>query len=75
MAEVMAANNMTMQGLAELWQQERDLMNYAWSSSESALERETRLAINNVNADSAKDSALADAAGTFLGAIVNGMFN
>ena len=75
MAEVMAANNMTMQGLAELWQQERDLMSYAWSSSESALERETRLAINNVNADSAKDSALAGAAGTFLGAIVNGMFD
>ena len=75
MAEVMAANNLTMQGLAELWQQERDLMNYAWSSSESALERETRIALNNTNADAQKDSALSGAAGTFLGAIVNGMFD
>ena len=75
MAEVMAANNMTMQGLAELWQQERDLMNYAWSSSESALERETRLAINNINSDAQKDAGLAGAAGTFLGAVVNGMLD
>ena len=40
MNEVMAANNMTMQGLNELWQQERDLMDFAFKVGDNELERD-----------------------------------
>jgi hypothetical protein len=67
----MAANNLTANGIAELWQQERDLMDYAYRASENALDRENRLATANITADGG--GGLAGAAGTFLGSIVNGM--
>jgi hypothetical protein len=73
MREAMAANNLTANGIAELWQQERDLMDYAYKASENALDRETTLATANINADGAASGGLAGAAGSFLGAIVNGM--
>ena len=73
MREAMAANNLTANGIAELWQQERDLMEYAWRAADNALERENRLAINNIAASGTKSAGLAGAAGSFLGAIVNGM--
>jgi hypothetical protein len=72
MREAMAANNLTAQGIAELWQQERDLMNYAWQTASNELDRENRLAINKISSDATKSSGLASAAGTFLGAIVDG---
>jgi hypothetical protein len=75
MAEAMAANNLTTQGINELWQEERDLMNYAWTSAESALQRENQLAINKVASEGAKSSGLAAAAGTVLGSLVRGVFN
>jgi hypothetical protein len=71
MREAMAANNLTAQGIAELWQQERDLMNYAWQTADNELDRQNKLAIQNISAD-AQPSGLASAAGTFLGTIVNG---
>jgi hypothetical protein len=71
MREAMAANNLTANGIAELWQQERDLMDYAYRASENALDRENRLATANITADGG--GGLAGAAGTFLGSIVNGM--
>ena len=73
MREAMAANNLTANGIAELWQQERDLMDYAYRASENALDRENRLATANISADGASSGGLAGAAGTFLGSIVNGM--
>jgi hypothetical protein len=73
MREAMAANNLTANGIAELWQQERDLMNYAVKASENALDRENRLATANITADGTSSGGLAGAAGTFLGSIVNGM--
>jgi hypothetical protein len=75
MTEVMAANNLTMQGLNELWQQERDLMNYAWTSAENVMTRENQLLINKIAADGAEDSALASAGGQFLsGLFTNVLF-
>ncbi len=75
MSEVMAANNLTMQGLNELWQQERDLMNYAWTSAENVMTRENQLLINKIAADGAEDSALASAGGQFLsGLFTNVLF-
>ena len=73
MREAMAANNLTAAGIAELWQQERDLMEYVWRTADNAMERENKLALQNIASDGQKSSGLASAAGTFLGAIVNGM--
>ena len=70
MAEVMAANNLTMQGLAELWQQERDLLDFAWTSSEKQMDREHELAKANIQADGAEDAAYSSAAGSFLSSVV-----
>ena len=70
MQEVMAANNLTMQGLAELWQQERDLMNFAWSSAENQLGRDHELAKAKIDADGAEDAAFSTAAGGFLSSLV-----
>jgi hypothetical protein len=49
MAEVLAANNLTMRGLNELWQQERDLMKMAWDTADNAANREANIAIANIN--------------------------
>jgi len=73
MREAMAANNLTAAGIAELWQQERDLMEYVWRTADNAMERENKLALQNIASDGEKSGGLASAAGTFLGAIVNGM--
>jgi hypothetical protein len=70
MAEVMAANNLTMQGLAELWQQERDLLDFAWTSSEKQMDREHELAKANIQADGDADAAYSSAAGNFLSSVV-----
>lgn len=70
MAEVMAANNLTMQGLAELWQQERDLLDFAWTSSEKQMDREHELAKANIQADGQEDAAYSSAAGSFLSSVV-----
>jgi hypothetical protein len=75
MQEVMAANSLTVQGLNELWQQERDLMNFAWTSAEKQTDRDHALVLNKINNDSAEDAAYSSAVGTFLGAVVGGVFD
>ncbi len=70
MREAMAANNLTAQGIAELWQQERDLMNYAWTTSEKQLDRDFELLKAKINNDAAEDSAFSAAAGTFLSSVI-----
>ena len=72
MAEVMAANNLTMTGLNELWQQERDLMSMAWETADNAMNRDAQIAIANINkSGDAGDSntwgdMLSSTAGTIL---------
>jgi len=70
MAEVMAQNNLTTQGIAELWQQERDLMDFAWTSSEKQVDRDHELAKAKIQADAEEDSAYSSAAGNFLSSVV-----
>ncbi len=70
MTEVMAANNLTLQGLAELWQQERDLLDFAWTSSEKQMDRDHELAKAAIQADAEEDSAYSSAAGSFLSSVV-----
>ena len=71
MAEVMAQNNLTLQGLAELWQQERDLMDFAWTSSEKQMDRDHELVKAQIQADADEDSAYSSAAGSFLSSVVS----
>ena len=70
MREAMTANNLTAQGIAELWQQERDLMNYAWTTSEKQLDRDFELLKAKINNDSDEDSAFSSAAGMFLSSVI-----
>ena len=71
MTEVMAANNLSMQGLAELWQQERDLMNFAWTTAENAMTRDQELVVAKLKVDGDADTGFMTAAGCFLGSILN----
>tara|TARA_R110000782_G_scaffold176487_1_gene267523 strand:- start:67 stop:762 length:696 start_codon:yes stop_codon:yes gene_type:complete len=48
MNEVLAANNLTITGLNELYQQERDLISYAFEGATTMTERDMKLAIANI---------------------------
>lgn len=71
MSEAMAANNLTTQGINELWQEERDLMEYAWTSAEKQMQRTHELATAKISADGDEDSAFAEAAGSLLSSVVS----
>ena len=72
--DALQANALTQKGLDEIWQRERDIMAYAFTSAENAENRRVALMQENLNADAVKDSAFSTALGTFAGAIVNGIF-
>ena len=71
MAEVMAQNNLTLTGLAELWQQERDLMDFAWRSANNQLERDHQLLVQKIANDNAEDAARGKAAGNLVSSLFN----
>jgi hypothetical protein len=71
MAEVMAQNNLTLTGLAELWQQERDLMDFAWRSANNQLERDHQLLVQKITNDNAEDAARGTAAGNLVSSLFN----
>ena len=48
MNEVLAANNLSMQGLNELWQQERDLMAMSFDAGNNTLERVNNIAVAEI---------------------------
>ena len=70
MNEAMAANNLTLQGIAEVWQEERDLMNYAWTTAEKQADRDHELVKAEIQNDAAEDNAFSMAAGSFLSATI-----
>ena len=69
MAEVMAQNSLTLQGLAELWQQERDLMGYAYSAASKQLERDHELVLEKIRTDGELDVARGKSAGSFVSSL------
>ena len=71
MEEVRAANNLSMQGLNELWQQERDLMSYAWQGANQALDRDMRIAVANIEqtGDAGETNAAGDLVSSILGSV------
>jgi hypothetical protein len=70
MVAAQTANNLTTQGIAEVWQQERDLMNYAWTTAEKQVDRDHELFKAKIDADAAEDSGFSMAAGQFLSATI-----
>ena len=70
MRSAMAANNLTAQGIAELWQQERDLMNYAWTTAEKQADRDHELVKAKIQSDSSEDAAFSQASGMFLSSVI-----
>lgn len=72
-----AATQMTQLGMDQLWQRERDLMAFAFTSYESSLERETQLLLGNKTVEIARmEQAAADRAGigSIVGSVVRGLF-
>ena len=76
---VMAKNNLTMQAYANMIQAERDILDYAWRSTESLLQRESAITVaelnNKAQADTVKGTAMgaltATASKFFLSKILN----
>ena len=72
--DALQANGLTQKGLDEIWQRERDLMAYAFTSAENAQSRRVELLKQELQNDTASDSAFSTALGGFAGAVVNGIF-
>ena len=72
--DALQSNALTQKGLDELWQRERDLMAYAFTSAENAENRRVTLMQSELDAEAKEDSAFSSALGTFAGAVVNGIF-
>jgi hypothetical protein len=72
--DALQANNLTQKSLDEIWQRERDLMAYAFTSAENAENRRVTLMQSELNAEATSDSAFSSALGYFAGAVVNGIF-
>lgn len=76
------ATGMTSAAYANLWQNERDLMAYAFTSSENAAQRATQIVLQKMANDAAAkgykvqgQAALGSATGTLLASIVDGVFD
>jgi hypothetical protein len=65
----LAENNLTVTNYNNILQKERDLMAWAWTSAENAMERDMKLMIAKIDAAASADSSpsvLATAGGDFL---------
>lgn len=72
-----AATQMTQLGMDQLWQRERDLMAFAFTSYESSLDRETQLLLGDKTIQIAQmEQRAADRAGigSVIGSVVRGLF-
>jgi len=78
MQDAAAANAFTASTVNNVWQRERDLMSFAWKSSESHQDRINNILIAQLGADAATAAAATQAKASksgFLGAAVMKMFN
>ena len=73
--DALQANALTQKGLDEIWQRERDLMAYAFTSAENAAQRRLELVKAELNIEAGEDTAFSTALGSFAGAVVNGIFD
>ena len=72
--DALQANALTQKGLDEIWQRERDLMAYAFTSAENAEQRRVELLTSELDREADSESAFSKALGSFAGAVVNGIF-
>ena len=74
MNEVLAANNLSMQGLNELWQQERDLMAMSFDAGNNTLQRVNNIAVAEIRyggeAETSGNSTLSKLTGAVFEKIV-----
>ena len=73
--DALQANALTQKGLDEIWQRERDLMAYAFTSAENAEQRRVELLKAELDREGDSDSAFSTALGNFAGSVVNGIFS
>ena len=73
--DALQANALTQKGLDVIWQRERDLMAYAFTSAENAAQRRLELVKAELNVEAGEDTAFSTALGSFAGAVVNGIFD
>ena len=54
-----------------MWQQERDLMSYAWQGANQALDRDMRIAVANIEqtGDAGETNAAGDLVSSILGSV------
>jgi hypothetical protein len=69
------ATAMTSAAYGNLMQRERDLYSFAFTSSETALERAAALTVAQMEAKSGRQSAVGGALGSLAGAVVSGIFS
>lgn len=62
--EAKAANEFTAETLDQIWQRDRDLLSYAWQSSNNALDRLNDVILANITASSSASNAAISAAAT-----------
>lgn len=67
-----AANALTARALDQIWQKERDIMAFAFTSSESAAQRKHELLMGGQRIDAEKDSARSSAIGYIAGRLLFG---
>lgn len=76
--DAQAATGLTTSAYNNLWQTERDLMSYAFTSAENAADRVNQLALSKISASSVKDAAKAqqsNALGQAVGAVAGKIFD
>lgn len=66
------ANSLTARALDQIWQEERDIMNFAFASTESANQRKHELVMGNKSIKAAEDSANKEAIGYVVGRLLFG---
>jgi len=70
-ADAAAATNMTALAFSAMMQETRDMMSYAWQSTNNDADRATQLAIAQLSSDDAKQAASAAKSSGFWGAMGN----
>ncbi len=75
------ANSLTQRGLDQIWQRERDLMNFAFASSESELDRDLQILLadkniaqSNAQLDAQRSNSNRAALGYLAGKVFGGLF-
>lgn len=75
MQNAMLATGLTQAAMGELWQRERDIMNFAFTATENQLDRDLELLLADREIGASRTSSLWGAIGSIGGAIVGNWFS